>query len=115
MLPSLAGFGATGPPCGHCPQFRQRPDRPRARQAASVYRIAHEHGPSVDDVGHAFEEIGRRAVIDGDEDDAFEQATPQRNDPLRPVLSPDRNRLSLDDPVLAQPLREAVAAAVTSA
>ena len=42
-----------------------------------------------DDLGDPEEERCRRAIVDGDEDDAFEQASPERHDPLGAVLAPD--------------------------
>ena len=48
---------------------------------------------------------GRRAVVDRHDDHALEQRAPQRGDPFRPVLAPDRDRLAVRD--AARPQRAA--------
>jgi len=44
-----------------------------------------------DDADDAREKIRRGAVIDRDDDDAAQQAAPERDDPLRTVLAPENN------------------------
>ena len=43
------------------------------------------------------EEVRRRAVVDRDDDDADEQAAPEGDDPLGPVLAEDDDLVTLDD------------------
>ena len=87
-------------------QLRQVPDGSGVAEAAPVNRVTGEHGACVDDGGNALEEVGRCAVVDRDEHDPFEQAPPQRDDPLGAVLSPDGDSLALDYSLRAQPLRK---------
>ncbi len=52
-------------------------------------------------------ELGRRAEVDGDDDDAREDAAPERGDPLRPVLGPEQNGVALAEPRFVQAAGEA--------
>ena len=89
--------------------FRSEPS------AARIDGVADEHGASVDDRGNTQQEVGGRAEIDRDQHDAFEQASPQRNDPLGAVLTPDRDRLAGVMPASRRRVANASAAAVTCA
>ncbi len=71
-------------------------------------RFADDDGTGLDDRGHAKEEIRRGAVVDGYEDDAFEQTSPQRPDPLGTVFAPEDDMLALGDVGRAQPAGERV-------
>ena len=84
-------------------KIRKSPDSPGRAQRLAVHDVADQHDSRVDDVGDAQEKGRGRAVVDRDEDDALEQATPERDDPLRPVLAPEHDRLPLDDAGGAQP------------
>ena len=53
--------------------------------------LADQDQPGRDDRGDARQEIGRGAVVDRHDDDAAQQARPERDDPLRPVLAPEDN------------------------
>ena len=82
---------------------RQRPDRARGiGQRCGIDDVAGEDRAGADDLGDAGQKGCRRAVVDGDENDAFEEASPERDDPLGPVLAPDRDRVSLADARVAQ-------------
>src|SRR5713226_9325309 len=48
-------------------------------------------------------EIGRRAIVDWNNNDSFEQAAPQRCHPLRPVFAPEQDLIALCDACAAQP------------
>jgi len=52
------------------------------------------------------EKIGRRAVIDGHDDDAAQQAAPERHDPFRPVLAPEDNFVAFAQTERVQPRGE---------
>ena len=80
----------------------QPPDRALGAERAAVYRIARQNGLGVDDGGDLPQEVGRRAIVDRDEHDALDQRAPQRGDPLGPVLTPDRDRLSAHDAAPSQ-------------
>jgi hypothetical protein len=43
------------------------------------------------------EEVGGGAVIDGDDDDAGDDAAPVARDPLRPVLAPEHDLVAFAD------------------
>ena len=79
-------------------QVGQRPHRAlRICQRRGVDDVAGQDGAGADDLGDPEEKRRRGAIVDRDEDDALEEAPPERDDPLGPVLAPDRDRLSLDD------------------
>jgi hypothetical protein len=86
------------------PVRRRRQDRVHVRAVGD--RVAHEHGPRSDDARDPAEEVDRRAVVDRDHDDAAEQASPQRHEPLGTVLAPDDDMLALPDAGGVQPRRE---------
>ena len=63
-------------------------------------------GAGVDDVGDAGEEGAGGAVVDRHQDRRVEQAAPERDDPLGPVLGPDRHRVAAADALGGEPRRE---------
>ena len=72
----------------------QRPHRAGGiGQRGGVDDLAGEDGAGADDLGDARQKRCRRAVVDGDENHALEQAAPERDDPFGPVLAPDGDRL----------------------
>src|SRR5206468_6885113 len=89
---------------GAYPPFElvELPDRRVDRRGQRRQVLADENQPGGDDTAHAREKIGRRAVIDRDDDNAAEQTAPERDDPLRPVLAPDDNFVALPESVLMQ-------------
>ncbi len=84
-------------------QVGQRPHRAlRICQRLGVDDVAGQDGAGADDLGDPEEKRRRGAIVDRDEDDTLEHAPPERDDPLRPVLAPDRDGLSLADAGFAQ-------------
>ena len=80
--------------------------RPRGRLPKTANRrhvLAEQHDASLDDARDAQEEIGRRTVINRDEHDAAEQASPEGHQPLGPVLAEDHDLVALGEASLAQP------------
>ena len=73
---------------------RRAATRRRALPSASdVDRVADEDGACASTIAHDLQqEIGRRAVVDRHQHDAFEQAAPERGNPLGAVLAPDDDR-----------------------
>ena len=57
--------------------------------------LADQDQLGADDARDAREEIRRRAVVDRHDDDAAEQAAPERDDPLGPVLAPEDDFVAL--------------------
>ena len=60
-----------------------------------------------DNAAHARKELGRRAVVYGDNDDSAEEASPERDDPFGTVLAPEDDLVAFADASLVQPRRKA--------
>ena len=67
--------------------------RPCPRTGGTSWPI--EHQLRRDDAADAREKVGRRAVVDRHDDDAVEQAAPERDDPLGPVLAEEDDLVAL--------------------
>jgi hypothetical protein len=59
--------------------------------------LADEHESGCHAGGDTRQELGRGAVIDRHDDDAAEQAAPERDDPFRAVLAPEHDLVALAD------------------
>ena len=59
--------------------------------------MADEDQPRRHDGDDAREKIRRGAIVDRHDDDAAQQAGPERDDPLRPVLAPEDDLVALAD------------------
>ena len=79
------------------------PDRRADIRAERRQILADEHELGGDDAAHARQEIGRRAIVDRDGDHAAEQASPERDDPLRAVLAPEHHLVALAEAGVVQP------------
>src|SRR5689334_11133236 len=73
------------------------PDGSDRAECVTVDSIADEDDASLDDVGDTQEKVGGGAIVDGYEHHTFEHASPKRDQPLRAVLRPNRDRLALAD------------------
>ena len=76
----------------------KQPDRRRVRRRRRGQRrhvLADEHELGRHDAADAKEEVGGRPVVDRHDDDAAEQAAPERRDPLRAVLAPEDDGVAL--------------------
>ncbi len=51
----------------------------------------------------AGKKIGRRPIVDRDDDDAVEETAPERDDPLGTVLAPEDNLVPFTDAERVQP------------
>ncbi len=61
----------------------------RRRHIVADQRDARAH-----DAANPPRELGRRPEVDGDDDDAREDAAPERGDPFGPVLGPEEDRVA---------------------
>ena len=68
--------------------------------------LADQHQLRRDDAADAREKIGRRAVVDRHDDDAAQQAAPERDDPFRAVLAPEDDLVAFAQPERVQARRE---------
>jgi hypothetical protein len=85
----------------------QLPDRRVDRRADRRHVLADRDQLRLDDAADAREKIGRGAIVDRHDDDADEQAAPERDDPFGTVLAPDDNFVAFAQAELVQPRREA--------
>ena len=92
-----------GAPIGHTGASRVAERRRTASPTSDRARV--------DDRGDAAQEVGRGAVVDRHEDDAAQQAAPERDDPFGPVLAPDDDVLPAGDARGVQPRGEGARAA----
>ena len=78
-------------------QLVQLPDRrvPRVNGGTS-WPISDQ--PRRHDAADAREKVRRRPVVDRDDDDAAEEAAPERDDPLRPVLAEEDDLVAFPKP-----------------
>ncbi len=84
-------------------QVGQRPHRTlRTGQRLGLDDVAGEDGAGADDLRDPEEKRRRGAIVNRDEDDTLEHTPPERDDPLRPVLAPNRDGLALADAGFAQ-------------
>ena len=79
--------------------------RRRRRSAARPRRSSTSRAATI--AADAREELGRRAVVDRHDDDAAEQAAPERDDPLGPVLAPEDDLVALAEAGGVQARRKA--------
>jgi hypothetical protein len=68
--------------------------------------IADEHDARVNKPAHLHHEFIRRAVVDRNDDDTGDDATPVADDPFRAVLAPEDDLVVLLDAGVAEPCRE---------
>ena len=68
--------------------------------------IARQNHARSDDGFNALDKLRRRTVVDRNSDHAFEQASPQRDNPFRPVLAIENDLLVAADSLLPQPRGE---------
>ncbi len=68
--------------------------------------VTDQKGLRADDSRDALHHFRRRTKIDGHRDHAFEQASPERYDPLRAILAPEENALAAGDAFRAQAIRK---------
>ena len=87
------------------------PHRPVDRCADRRHVLADRDQPGADDAADAREKIGRRSIIDRDDDDAEDQTAPERDDPLGTVLAPDDDFVAFPKSQLVQACGESVGGA----
>ena len=86
----------------------QLPHRRVDRRADWRHVLTDRDQTGADDGADAREKIGRGSIIDRHDDDADEQTTPERDDPLRTVLAPDDNFVAFPESQLVQACGESV-------
>ena len=91
---SAAASGGVGAPVevGEGPHVLERVP---GRKSCNV--VADEDEARVDEGAHPQHELGRRSVVDGDDDDAGEEAAPVADHPLRAVLAPEHDLVALGE------------------
>jgi hypothetical protein len=63
-----------------------------------VHVVADEDDARSNLAVHSLDEVDGRAIVDRNDDDAREQATPVADDPLRAVLAPEDDFVALAEP-----------------
>ena len=69
----------------------------RAIERGRLDLLANQHQPRFDDRGDTPQKVGRRTVVDGNDDDALEQAGPERGNPFRAVFGPEDDGVALPE------------------
>ncbi len=84
----------------------QTPDGSVGSERSGVHDVAGQDGLRIDDRRDLAKKVRRCPVVDRHDDHALDQRAPQRGDPLRPILAPDRDGLSVRDTARPQELRK---------
>ena len=90
-------------------QFVQPPDGRAAGVANGGTSCAEEHQLRRDDAGDARQKVRGRSVVDRDDDDAAQQTTPERDDPLGPVFAEEDDLVAVTDPARPRAARQSLA------
>lgn len=78
------------------------PDGRGGVHARRRHILSDEDQPGGDDPDHAREKIGRRPIVNGHGDHPAEEASPERDDPLRTVFAPEDHFVAFREPELRE-------------
>ncbi len=92
---------AGGLPSSHPISWRSQTGAP-AVSARARHVLADQHEFCRDDEADTREKIGRRTIVDRDDDDAAEQAAPECGDPLGAVLAEEHDLVAFANPRLVE-------------
>ncbi len=95
-------FGGGGGRAGPI-ELLQRPCRAVDRRAQRRNVVPDQNHLGAHDAADTCEEVGRRSVVDRDDDGADEQTSPERDDPFGAVLAPEHHGVAFGDTAVAQP------------
>ena len=84
----------------------QTPDGSVGSERSGVHDVTGQDGLRIDDRRDLAEKVRRCPVVDRHDNHALDQRAPHCGDPLRPVLAPDRDGLSVRDTARPQELRK---------
>ena len=86
----------------------QAGELPDLRRFGQRSFIANQNGACFHNLVDALDEVRRRTIIDGRHNNAFEEASPQGDDPLRPILAVEDEFVVLRESGFAQPAGKGV-------
>ena len=98
--PPGAPASASAGPSFHCSSWSFQTGASRASNGGTSWPI--DDQPGGHDAADARQEIRRRAIVDRHDDDAAEEAAPERDDPLRTVLAPEDDLVAFPESERAQ-------------